>query len=427
MNENEKGKILILELNNRLFSILIRGNRILLIQSWALTKQIQSLPKQSPPLSKQLAANSYSQDKLPTDNNLTVGSIHVGMVQNVAVNIGAAFVELQNSEMTFFPLAELKDAIITNRQSDGRLKSGDELLVQIVKEPVKTKLASVSSKLSLTGSYVIVEYRKNADKQIRISSKLGAKYNHLYKNLEPLKEITEKFNIIIRTNAENAEDTSDVIDEARTLSDKLSHILEIADKRTCFSCLYKCEAEYITFIKNCYRYEYDEIITDEREIYDSLLEDSMLKTSNIRFYEDKMLPLYKLYSIETRIRELTEKKVWLKSGAYIIIEQTEALIAIDVNTGKYESRKDKEETYFKINLEAAEEIAFQLRARNLAGMILVDFINMSDEEHVKQLTQRMKELLKNDAIPANVVDITGLGLMEITRKKKGKPFAEQGV
>ena len=420
MNENEKGKILILELNNRLFSILIQGNRVLSIQSWALSKQPLTI-------SKQLSADSCSKNELPTDNKFTVGSIHVGRVQNVAVNIGAAFVELQNSEMTFFPLAELKDAIITNRKSDGRLKSGDELLVQIVKEPVKTKLASVSSKLSLTGSYVIVEYRKNADRQIRISSKLGAKYNHLYKNLEPLKEITEKFNIIIRTNAENAEDTSDVIDEARTLSDKLSHILEIADKRTCFSCLYKCEAEYITFIKNCYRYEYDEIITDEREIYDSLLEDSMLKTSNIRFYEDKMLPLYKLYSIETRIRELTEKKVWLKSGAYIIIEQTEALIAIDVNTGKYESRKDKEETYFKINLEAAEEIAFQLRARNLAGMILVDFINMSDEKHVKQLTQRMKELLKNDAIPANVVDITGLGLMEITRKKKGKPFAEQGV
>lgn len=427
MNENEKGKILILELNNSLFSILIRGNRILLIQSWALHKQTQSLTKQSQPLSKQLSVDSYSQDKLPTDNNFAVGSIHVGRVQNVAVNIGAAFVELQNNEMTFFPLAELKDAIITNRKPDGRLKAGDELLVQIVKEPVKTKLASVSSKLSLTGSYVIVEYKQTADRQIRISSKLGAKYNHLYKNLEPLKEITEKFNIIIRTNAETVEDVSDVATEARLLSDKLSHILEIADKRTCFSCLYKCEAEYITFIKNCYCYEYDEIITDKREIYDSLLEDSMLKTSKIRFYEDKMLPLYKLYSIETRIRELTEKKVWLKSGAYIVIEQTEALIAIDVNTGKYESRKDKEETYFKINLEAAEEIAFQLRARNLAGMILVDFINMTDEKHVELLTQRMRELLKNDAIPANVVDITGLGLMEITRKKKGKPFSEQGV
>lgn len=411
MNENEKGKILILELNNRLFSILIRDNRILLIQA-------QSLPKCP-------TANNSSHNKPSNDNKFTVGSIHVGRVQNVAANIGAAFVELQNNEMTFFPLTELKDAIITNRKPDGRIKPGDELLVQIVKEPVKTKLASVSSKLSLTGSYVIVEHRQNADRQIRVSSKLGAKYNHLYKNLEPLKEIAEKFNIIIRTNAETAEDISDVMDEAHMLSEKLSHILEIADKRTCFSCLYKCEAEYITFIKNCYRFEYNEIITDEKEIYDSLLEDSMLKTSKIRLYEDKMLPLYKLYSIENRIRELTEKKVWLKSGAYIIIEQTEALTAIDVNTGKYESRKDKEETYFKINLEAAEEIAFQLRARNLAGMILVDFINMTEEEHVERLTQRMKELLKNDAIPANVVDITGLGLMEITRKKKGKPFAEQ--
>lgn len=400
-NDKEKGKILILKLDDRITSILIRNNKIIAIH---------------------VQPNACHKN----DNFSPVGSIHVGKVQSISRNIGAAFVELKNKEVTFFPLTETKDAVLTNRNSDGTIKPGDELLVQVVKESAKTKLASVSAKLSLTGSYVVIEHRQSAaKKQIRISSKLGSKYDHLYKNMEPLKELTAQFDLIIRTNAEAAAETSEVVDEARSLATQMEHILEIGNKRTCFSCLYQCESPHIMFVKNCYRSEYDEIITDEKDIYDELLKDYVLKDYKIRLYEDKMLPLYKLYSVESRIRELTDKKVWLKSGAYLVIEQTEALIAIDVNTGKYESRKNQEETYFKINLEAADEIALQLRARNLSGMILVDFINMSDEEHVKLLMQHMKERLKKDVVMANVVDITGLGLMELTRMKKDKPLAEQ--
>lgn len=407
MNENGKGKILILRLRGRIFSILLRANRII------------SVKVQKPQQGK-----TTSERKC--DNLSALGSIYVGRVQNVSENIGAAFVEIQNKEVTFFPLTEAKDAILTNRAADGRIKPGDELLVQLVREPVKTKLASVSSKLSLAGSYVIVEYRQGTEQgRLRVSSKLGSKCSHFYKELELLKEIAARFNLVIRTNAEAAEDVSEVIAEAQSLSSQMEHILEIGDKRTCFSCLYQCGSAHIKFVKDCYRSEYDEIITDEKEIYEELLADYMLKDFNIRLYEDEILPLYKLYSIETKIKELTDKKVWLKSGAYLVIEQTEALIAIDVNAGKYESRNKQEENYFKINLEAATEIALQLRARNLSGMILVDFINMSDKEHMDKLVQRMKELLKKDTVQANVVDITGLGLMEITRKKKDKSFAEQ--
>ena len=306
-----------------------------------------------------------------------------------------------------------------------------------MKEPVKTKLAGVSAKLSLSGAYTVIELPRkrnmemtdaNEQRQagsIRISSKLGAKYQHLYQNLEPLQEIAEKFHIIIRTNAANAPNVSDVVKEAQALAGELAHILEVGNKRVIFSCLHQSESEYLTFIKNCYRTEYDEIVTDKKEIFDELQNIEDFKEIPLRFYEDDRLPLYKLYSIETRIQELTGKKVFLKSGAYLIIEPTEALIAIDVNTGKYESRKNPEETYFKINLEAAEAIAVSLRARNLSGMIIVDFINMKKKEHTEQLTTYMKSLLKKDSVPAYVVDITGLGLMEITRQKKNKSFAEQ--
>lgn len=413
MKGHEKGKILILKLYNKLFSILICDNHILAIQA--------------------------QNDDISLNATASIGNIYVGRVKNVSVNIGAAFVEIQKGEIAFLPLEEAKTAIVINRKPDGTVKAGDELIVQLVKEPVKSKLAGVSAGLSLSGSYVVVKNRhenmENGEVEetekselpgsVEVSSKLGKKYNNIYKNLEPLKEIAKHFDIIVRTNAAGVEETSIVVSEAKNLALQMEHILDIGNKRTCFSCLYQSETEYLKFIKNCYQTEYDEIITDEKEIYETLLADKRIDSSVVRYFKDDMLPLYKLYSIETRIKELLDKRVYLKSGAYLVIEQTEALVAIDVNTGKYETKKNQEETYLKINLEAAEAIAISLRARNLSGIIMVDFINMKNKEHTEQLIEFMKSLLKKDSIPTQVVDITGLGLMEITRKKMNKSFAEQ--
>lgn len=402
----EKGKILILKLYDKLFSMLFAQGQIC---------QIQTQP----------VSADGKEDGLEDKNICRIGNLYVGRVQNVASNIGAAFVEIRKGTVAFLPLSEKKDAILTNRKADGTLKNGDELIVQLVREPLKTKPAGVSARLSLAGTYTVIEYKRDKPTGIHISSKLGAKYHHLYKNENALLKIARQFDLIIRTNAASTPDQTAVIAEAERLAAQMSHILDIADKRVCFSCLYQSEPEYLRFVKNCYQSEYDEIVTDEKDIYERLLSEEQLKSVPIRYYQDERLPLYKLYSIETKIKELLAKKVWLKSGAYLVIEQTEALVSIDVNTGKYETRKNPEETYFKINLEAAGAIAAALRARNLSGMILVDFINMRQKEHTEQLTEYMKKLLKNDPVPAYVVDITGLGLMEITRQKKNKPFAEQ--
>lgn len=400
--KNQKGKILFLKLYNKILSILICDRQIVAMQAEELS---------------------------PDKEKCRIGNLYVGRVQSISANIGAAFIEIQKGLLTFLPLAEAKNAFLTNRPAGGALRIGDELLVQVVKEPIKTKLASVSAKLSLAGSYVVIESRNTPSKEtspgIKISSKLSAKYHHRYKSSESLQKIAQQFDVIIRTNAAQAKEDSIVVSEAEALAAKLARILEIGDKRVCFSCLLESEPPYLTFLKNCYQSEYDEIVTDEKEIYETLFHAMLPASVPIRYYEDAALPLYKLYSIETRIQELLDRKVWLKSGAYLVIEQTEALIAIDVNTGKYESRKNQEETYFKINLEAAEAIASSLRARNLSGMILIDFINMKSKEHVAQLTEYMKSLLQKDSTPSYVVDITGLGLMEITRQKKNKSIAEQ--
>lgn len=406
------GKIIITTMNNRTFALLHRDNRILAAQV------------------------------LKTDEH-AVGNIYVGRVQSVSENIGAAFVEIGGGCLTFLSLAEAKSAHLTNRKADGRLKTGDELIVQIAKEAMKTKLAGVSTKLTLTGRYVVVGERspktlagkkakvesvredRRESGTVHVSAKLNEQVKERFRSLEPLQLIAADHSLIVRTNAGALSDDAPLIEEALTLSENLSRLIEIADKRTCYSCLYRSSPDWAAFVEHAYRTEYDEVVTDLTDVYRDLQDVCVRASIPLRFYEDPLLPLYKLYALETRFQELTEKKVWLKSGGYLVIEPTEALVSIDVNTGKYEAGKIPEETFCRINREAAEAIAWQIRARNLSGMILVDFINLKDKEHEASLMKQMRELLKKDPVHTRVIDMTALGLMEITRKKIGQSLAQQ--
>ncbi len=405
----DKGKILILKVNDRLLSLLICGGRILSVQ-------------------------------VQHDNPYAVGNIYVGRVQSIAENISAAFVDLGQGYLTFLSLAEAKHAIVTNRKADGRLKVGDELLVRVIKEPVKTKLAGVTTRLSLAGKYVAAELRTDAPKEpvaesgdevqgrkrtVQVSSKLSPKQQSHFREIEALQRIAADCTLIVRTNAGELTEDGPLIEEAEQLAEALGHIAAVGGARTCYSCLYREKPDYLHFIENSYTTEYDEVVTDVPEIYAVLQEYAAQTGLRVRLYEDRMLPLHKLYAVEERIRELLDKKVWLKSGGYLVIEPTEALVSIDVNSGKYEHGRDKEETFYRINMEAAEMIAVQLRARNLSGMILVDFINMREKEHNRQLMEYLRTLLKRDNVTADVVDMTGLGLVEITRKKVSPSFREQ--
>ena len=393
---SSKGKILVIEYKEKLLALLLRDNQI---------------------LSAQVCESAAH----------AVGNVYVGRVQSVSENIGAAFVDLGQDYLTFLPLTEAKHALVTNRRPDGRLKVGDELLVQLAKEPMKTKLAGVTTRLSLPGQYAVVGMRSVSEKEsrVQVSSKLSDKQQEHFRSLEALQAIAEKHCLIVRTNAAALSEETPLLAEAESLSQTLTHLLEIAPSRTCYSCLYRSKPDYAVFVENAYRDEYDEVITDLQEVYDAL--DDLCRDADIplRFYEDSLLPLYKLYAVESRMQELLARKVWLKSGGYLVIEPTEALISIDVNTGKCESGKDKEETFLRINREAAEMIALHLRARNLSGIILVDFINMKNKANETDLLEHMRSLLKKDPIPAKALDMTRLGLMELTRKKIAPSLAQQ--
>ncbi len=390
-----KGKILIIRQDNRLLAILLRGNQILSVRVLK-----------------------------PTE--FAVGNIYVARVQSISENIGAAFLDLGGGCLTFLPLAEAAHAILTNRISNGSLKAGDELPVQIVKDSIKNKLAGVTTKLSLSGQYAVVGIKPKGQKDgVQVSSKLDAAKQSHFRGVEELEQISRRFRLIVRTNAGTLDLEEPLLEEARSLADTLSHILSIASFRTCYSCLYRSRPDYVSFVENAYRSEYDEVVTDLPEVYDILSETCRKADIPLRLYADALLPLYKLYSVEQRLQELSDRKVWLKSGGYLVIEPTEALVSIDVNTGKYENGKNREETFYRINREAAEMIALHLRARNLSGIILVDFINLKSREREQSLLEYMRCLLKQDPIPARALDMTALGLMELTRKKVAPSLAEQ--
>ena len=171
----------------------------------------------------------------------------------------------------------------------------------------------------------------------------------------------------------------------------------------------------------------EEIVTDKQELYEcavQYLKGYKQQEKIVRYYEDKLLPLYKLYNLEKAFEQAQNERVWLKSGGFLVIQQTEAFVCIDVNTGKFTSKKDKQETFRKINLEAAKEIAWQLRLRNLSGIILIDFINMERDEDKEELMQTLQRYLQ-DSIKGTVVDMTELNIVEVTRKKVRKSLAEE--
>ena len=191
--------------------------------------------------------------------------------------------------------------------------------------------------------------------------------------------------------------------------------------RTCFSCLKKSPPEFLAILKNLHSSELEEIITDEPELLTQIEATGFHAT----LYEDKLLSLNSLYSLEARLQEALKERVWLKSGGYLVIQPTEALTVIDVNSGKSIAKKKVQEHYLNINLEAAKEIAHQLRLRNISGIIIVDFIDMKEQRAKDELMLQLKQFVKTDRVPVQVIDMTRLNLVELTRKKVRKSLREQ--
>lgn len=352
-----------------------------------------------------------------------LGNIYVGKVQNIVKNIHAAFIEIADGIMCYYSLDDKADPVFTNPKKDSVMKIGDEVIVQVSKEGMKTKLPSVSSNLNFTGRYLVLTSQR---KELGFSGKLNKEEKKRIREfLEG--EMPENAGIIVRTNARNAK-KEEILEELKNLQTRYETLLKKGHSRVCFSLLEEHMPDYLQTLQNVYTQTLDEIVTDDPEVFQVV--QNYLNCYGeyeipLRFYEDKLLPLSKLYSLESVLERSLQERVWLKSGGFLVIQPTEAFVCIDVNTGKFSGKKEIQETFRKINLEAAKEIAWQLRLRNLSGIILIDFINMENQEDKKELLHTLQAYLNQDPIKGTVVDITPLNIVEVTRKKVRKPLLEE--
>ena len=338
-----------------------------------------------------------------------IGNIYIGRVKDVVKNINCAFIEYEKGNVGYYSLDNNKSHIFLNKKNSDTLAQGDIVIVQVEKDAIKTKDPVLTSNINLNGKYVAVNINKSG---LGISSKI--KDNDRREAIKALLNefISENYSIIVRTNAENAND-KDIVDELQELLGEWNDIYNKALTRTAYTILKNTEPEYIKRIDGIYDGEIVEVVTDDKDIYEKLSR----KSSICRFYEDKLLPLDKLYSVSHCLDNILSKKIWLKCGGYLVIEQTEAMVVIDVNTGKFSKGKNLSQSVLKVNLEAAAEIAKQIRLRNLSGIIIIDFINMHDKEFENQVINEFEATVSKDPIKTDVIGMTRLGLLEVTRKK----------
>lgn len=360
------------------------------------------------------------------DKEYLLGSIHIGKVQRVLPNIKGAFVEIENRIPCFYPYTKNQHPIFVCEKKSPELKAGDELLVQVTQEALKTKAPCVSCNLSFPGIYLVLT---TENKTIGVSGKISAEKRQELKSLiENELGKHREFGVVVRTNAADAA-PEHILNELKNLQAEMNETIRRGMINPCFTKI-KSGMDFVSgSLKNIYWDELESIVTDDSNIYNTVTKYvnkmNPAPVCEIRFYQDRLLPLYKLYRLEHGLEQALDEKVWLKSGGFLIIQQTEAFVAIDVNSGKYMSKKQADEEYKKINLEAAKEIARQLRLRNLYGMILIDFINMNQYEDRTELLRAMKSFVREDRITTTVVDVTALGIMELTRKKEEKSIREQ--
>ncbi|HPZ43341.1 MAG TPA: Rne/Rng family ribonuclease [Bacillota bacterium] len=366
-------------------------------------------------------------------NQRLVGNIFKGRVENVLPGMQAAFVNIGLEKNAFLYVEDALPARSPEVNEQGGtalgganicdiLKQGQEVLVQIVKEPIGTKGPRVTIHITLPGRYLVlmptVDY-------IGISRRIESE-----KERERLKELAarvkpEGMGVIVRTVAEGVEE-EEFRQDINMLTKLWRKILNRAASRPSPNLVHRDLELVQRILRDVFTEDVDRLILDSRYEYEKVLELLDVTDPKLKFkvFYDERENIFEEYGIEQEIEKALKRKVWLKCGGYLVIDQAEALTAIDVNTGKYVGTTNLEDTVLKTNLEAAQEIGRQLRLRNIGGIIIVDFIDMAEESHRQQVLQALEAEIKRDKTKTNILGITQLGLVEMTRKKVRPSLSE---
>lgn len=380
------------------------------------------------------------EDRVPVEiyieravNQRLVGNIFKGRVENVLPGMQAAFVNIGLEKNAFLYVEDALPARTpeTNGLSGPALgsanicdilKQGQETLVQIIKEPIGTKGPRVTIHITLPGRYLVlmptVDY-------IGISRRIECE-----KERERLKELAarvkpEGMGLIVRTAAEGVEE-EELRQDVIVLTKLWRKILSRAAHGPVPNLVHRDLELVQRILRDIFTEDVDRLTLDSRYEYEKVLEllDITGPRLKLKVFLDERENIFEEYGIEQEIEKALKRKVWLKSGGYLVIDQSEALTAIDVNTGKYVGTTNLEDTVLKTNLEAAREICRQLRLRNIGGIIIVDFIDMTEESHRQEVLQVLEAEIKRDKTKTNILGITQLGLVEMTRKKVRPSLSE---
>ena len=362
------------------------------------------------------------------DNKSLEGNIYIGKVKNVLIGMQAAFVDIGENQNTFMHIRDIipkvsnttgnKNEQLSKHDIKDYIKSNMNILVQVKKDGTHKKGARVTTHLSLSGRFIVL--MPNSD-FITISQKIEDE-----KEIERLKNIVkeckpEGYGAIIRTSAQGKqkekiqEDMKNIISEIQSLNKQFE---KVKDNDNLKPKLIRSNGGIVNkVLTDLIDQDIEKIWTNSKEEYENI-NTFIQKTENEKNVKVELQEkdLLSKYDLETQLEKTKKRKIWLKCGGFITIDKTEALTAIDVNSGKYTGSKTLEQTVYNVNKEATIEIAKQLRLRDIGGIIIIDYIDMEKQENKDSITELLKQKLKKDRSKTQVIGFTPLDLLEMTRK-----------
>lgn len=358
-----------------------------------------------------------------------VGNIYKGKVVRVLPGMEAAFVDIGLERAAFIHASDVVPAHQEEGEDAGPrpvpdirslLREGQSLVVQVTKDPIGTKGARLTTQLSIPSRFLV--FMPDVT-HIGVSQRIEdeeerARLRELVEQAAA-DDDTASGGYIIRTAAEGAS-AEDMIADMAYLHRVSRSVRERMEKAPAPSVIYKDLPLFIRTVRDLIRPQTEKIRIDSRESYDRVMEfvrEFVTEFADRVEYYPGERPVFDLYSVEDEIQKALSRKVQLKSGGYVIIDQTEAMTTIDINTGAFVGHRNLEETIFKTNLEAARAISRQLRLRNLGGIIIIDFIDMADPEHQRQVHRMLEKMLERDHAKTKITGVSELGLVEMTRKR----------
>ena len=357
-----------------------------------------------------------------------VGNVYLGRVVRVLPGMQSAFVDIGLERTGFLHVADLFEAHSEEGETkliEHVLHEGQALMVQVAKDPIGTKGARLTTTISLAGRKLVYLPR---DPHIGVSQRIEdeAMREHLKELLTSIRPETEKGGYIIRTSAEEGATAEEFEQDMAYLGRLWKEIRASRDTKPAPSLLYQDLSLAQRVLRDMVHQTTEAIEIDDEKSYAELVEFAERFVPDVRghlkLYKGER-PLFELHGIEEEIARALERRVDLKSGGYLVFDQTEAMTTIDVNTGRFVGKRDFSDTVFKTNLEAAQVIARQLRLRNLGGIIIIDFIDMACDEHREAVLAELRRSIASDRTRMTVSDFTELGLVEMTRKRTRESLA----